>query len=236
MTFQNGYDILLLGNSTCILFYIIKRRILAVMKTVFKIISGIILSIIGIAALNVILLIFAFTADTSREKTVVTEYGDEFTVSTFTGLANGACTISEKGHTITSFGWYNTEIEIEGLCDTPQFRCYKVSNTVFFRKADGEKFEALDWDLFTDNEYDDRIYSHKDAVSAAKSILLKDELILKRYLPYFLEAYPEETEKMLADLADVNYTELSEYGLTPDIISNEEKLKKIISIADQYLP
>ena len=65
----------------------------------------------------------------------------------------------------------------------------------------------------------------------AHGILLSDSDVVKKYLPFFLNNYHSETKDMLERLFKGEYDGLEKYGLTAEVIADEEMLGEIIYAA-----
>ncbi len=159
-----------------------------------------------------------------HEKTIVTEYGDEFQITYDDYLKK--CSIHQNNSRFSTriYGG-NLDTKIIGIWNTDKLRCYLVGSVIIFRKTDSETFERFDEDLS----------ANEDMIPVVKSILLKNNTIMETYLEYFIENFSVETIKMLEDFTSHKYDTLNEYGLTEDIIADDDLINIMESLANKYL-
>lgn len=162
------------------------------------------------------------TSDTWSEEKVTAEYGDEFTVVHEEFLDKWRLTNNDS-HLSIAIEYYDDTEGIVGLCSTDSFKCYKAGSVIIYCMAGENEFKVLAAaeELFETGE-----------TEIAHGILLSDGDVAKEYLPFFLEHnYHAETRDMLERLFKGEYDGLEKYGLTAEVIADEERLSKIIYAA-----
>ncbi len=196
------------------------------MKTFLKTIAIILGIILGMFFLFYVVIVISFhdTRDLYTEE-ITTEYGDEFI---FKKDFQGKWFVRQKNSGRDfRISFFNENTAIIGICNTSELRSYIIGNeSVIFCRADSEKFQII---------ISDDLYSNEDMVPVIKSILFRNNNILKKFLPYFLDQYPEETEEMLRTFLNSKYDSLSEYGLTDDVIANNDELHSMKTTARKSL-
>lgn len=153
------------------------------------------------------------------DQTITTEYGDIFRI-TCTDYQHKWIISHESGFCYR-LQFYDKEEGILPISSDEKIRCYLVGNIIIYYDAETKKFVKFEGDLYSDSEM----------VPIVKSVLLKNNIILKEYLPFFIAEYENDTRKMLQSLIDGNFDELSEYGLSLD----EKTIDSMKNTAQQYL-
>ncbi len=180
----------------------------------------ILISLFIIIILLCVVITVLFKNDNSYcfDKTYITEYGDTFRVTCDDYLHN--ITIMDENDFYTVVQYFNEDEGIIPIYNDGKMRCYLVGHIIIFYNsvAKGERFNG-------------DLYSKPEMIPIVKSVLLHNNAILQEYLPFFLSIDRAEILKMLQNLIDRNYDELSVYGLSLD----ESSIESMIYTANQYL-
>lgn len=157
--------------------------------------------------------------------TVETSYGDTFII--FFDSFFVETTITEQDR-YSSYGFVLkgefTEDDLIGLYNSDGIKVYRFGSVAFYDVGNG--FE--DFLVSTcDNE---------DVISAVKSNLLSNYSFFLYYIEDFWNSdeYHEEMRYVSRMIVDKNYSELSEYGLTEEIINDDDEMDKFCDLAKGY--
>lgn len=177
------------------------------------------IAVLFLAAAGVIFGIL--TSDTWSEEQITAEYGDEFVI-THEKFLDKWRLINNDSHLSIAIKHYDDTEGIVGLCSTDSFKCYKAGSVIIYCMAGENEFKVLAAaeELFETGE-----------TKIAHGILLSDSDVVKKYLPFFLNNYHSETKDMLERLFKGEYDGLEKYGLTAEVIADEEMLGEIIYAA-----
>lgn len=156
---------------------------------------------------------------------IETEYGDSFTVS---------CDMQHKWILKDNnslfyarlSNYYDIEDGIVGFYCTEDLRCYNVGGKIIYKSTDSDSFEVFYGDFSTNEEM----------IPAMKKILLYwNGRELEEYISFYMKESPDETEEVLRNFMNANYEPLYEWGLTEEMIQNEELLKCKKEIVESFL-
>lgn len=190
--------------------------------------------IAGLIIMGIIMVLFlplvGYVFLTTDITEITTEYGDKFKIER-DGSMGKWFLHDEYGSVLRLPHDFDSVKDMRCLCNISEIRCYLIDDEppfIIYLTEESEGFQRLNLD-------GDYLYSHEAKVPAAKSILLIDNMVLREYLPYFIDKHTDETYDMLRNLVKGNYDELELYGLTDEIISDKFKLHRMQETAKQYL-
>lgn len=205
------------------------------MKKAIKISAIILLIIITpIVLMYLLMFLVGFFLFQTKEYNIKTEYGDSFVI--YGGGFIGEYHISEENNKSTILAtaeMYYKKSDFQPICDTDSFRAYSFINKhdeIYIMKIKKyDKFFIIDRD---DEKYNKHIFE-----SIIKTELLSDIELMKVVLPYFNQYYHDELLDIAQTLNSDNIRSLNQYGLTQEMIDDEEthnqKKQLINSILDK---
>ncbi len=194
------------------------------MKKVIKISAIILLIIITpIVLMYLLMFLVVFFLFQEKEYHIKTEYGDSFVI--YGGGFVGEYYISEennKSRIIATAEMYYKKSDLQPICDTNSFRAYS-----FINKHDEIYIMKIKkYDEFFIIDRDDEKYSKHIFESIIKTELLSDIELMKIVLPYFNQYYHDELLDIAQTLNSDNIQSLNQYGLTQEMIDDEETLNQ----------
>ena len=157
--------------------------------------------------------------------TIKTLYGDTFTI--FHDSFFAETTIQEQSK-YSSFclvldGKF-TKDDLIGLYNSDGIKVYRFGRVAFYDEGNGfEKFLV-------------RTCDNENVISVVKSNLLSNYSFFLYYIEDFwnCDEYHEEMRYVSRMLVDKNYSELSKYGLTEEIINDDDEMDKFCNLAKGY--
>lgn len=194
------------------------------MKKAIKISAIILLIIITpIVLMYLLMFLVGFFLFQTKEYNIKTEYGDSFVI--YGGGFIGEYHISEENNKSTILAtaeMYYKKSDFQPICDTDSFRAYGFINKhdeIYIMKIKKyDKFFIIDRD---DEKYNKHIFE-----SIIKTELLSDIELMKVVLPYFNQYYHDELLNIAQTLNSDNIQSLNQYGLTQEMIDDEETLNQ----------
>lgn len=194
------------------------------MKKAIKISAIILLIIITpIVLMYLLMFLVGFFLFQTKEYNIKTEYGDSFVI--YGGGFIGEYHISEENNKSTILAtaeMYYKKSDFQPICDTDSFRAYSFINKhdeIYIMKIKKyDKFFIIDRD---DEKYNKHIFE-----SIIKTELLSDIELMKVVLPYFNQYYHDELLDIAQTLNSDNIRSLNQYGLTQEMIDDEETLNQ----------
>ena len=194
------------------------------MKKAIKISAIILLIIITpIVLMYLLMFLVGFFLFQTKEYNIKTEYGDSFVI--YGGGFIGEYHISEENNKSTILAtaeMYYKKSDFQPICDTDSFRAYSFINKhdeIYIMKIKKyDKFFIIDRD---DEKYNKHIFE-----SIIKTELLSDIELMKVVLPYFNQYYHDELLDIAQTLNSDNIQSLNQYGLTQEMIDDEETLNQ----------
>ena len=117
-----------------------------------------------------------------------------------------------------------TKDDLIGLYNSDGIKVYRFGKVAFYDEGNGfEKFLVSTCD-------------NEDVISVVKSNLLSNYLFFLYYIEDFWNSdkYHEEMRYVSRMIVDKNYSELSEYGLTEEIINDDDEMDKFCNLAKGY--
>ena len=190
------------------------------MKKAIKISAIILLIIITPIVLMFLVVFFLFQA---KEYHIKTEYGDSFII--YGGGFIGEYHISEENNKsiiLATAEMYYKKSDLQPICDTDSFRAYSFINKhdeIYIMKI--KKYDKF-FVIYKDEEkYNKHIFE-----SIIKTELLSDIELMKVVLPYFNQYYHDELLDIAQTLNSDNIQSLNQYGLTQEMIDDEETLNQ----------
>ena len=194
------------------------------MKKAIKISAIILLIIITpIVLMYLLMFLVGFFLFQTKEYNIKTEYGDSFVI--YGGGFIGEYHISEENNKSTILAtaeMYYKKSDFQPICDTDSFRAYSFINKhdeIYIMKIKKyDKFFIIDRD---DEKYNKHIFE-----SIIKTELLSDIELMKVVLPYFNQYYHNELLDIAQTLNSDNIQSLNQYGLTQEMIDDEETLNQ----------
>ena len=194
------------------------------MKKAIKISAIILLIIITpIVLMYLLMFLVGFFLFQTKEYNIKTEYGDSFVI--YGGGFIGEYHISEENNKSTILAtaeMYYKKSDFQPICDTDSFRAYSFINKhdeIYIMKIKKyDEFFIIDRD---DEKYNKHIFE-----SIIKTELLSDIELMKVVLPYFNQYYHDELLDIAHTLNSDNIQSLNQYGLTQEMIDDEETLNQ----------
>ena len=201
-------------------------------------------TIITISVLLLILIPILFFSKCVSSDTIAikTEYGDEFSV-----LCNDFGDLYVINDVNSDFStalyYFSDKKRFHSVCDNPYIRCYNISDGDSdwdYDKLSGKFiFKIKKYDKFYSIRYGNSKYSSeymlKDDAEKIKSEFLCDELLMKICI-YDLDYYfHDEMTEVGNKLINHEFDELEKYGLTKDMINDNDSLNQKIAVMEKYL-
>ena len=194
------------------------------MKKAIKISAIILLIIITpIVLMYLLMFLVGFFLFQTKEYNIKTEYGDSFVI--YGGGFIGEYHISEENNKSTILAtaeMYYKKSDFQPICDTDSFRAYGFINKhdeIYIMKI--KKYDEF-FIIYKDEEkYNKHIFE-----SIIKTELLSDIELMKVVLPYFNQYYHDELLDIAQTLNSDNIQSLNQYGLTQEMIDDEETLNQ----------
>lgn len=194
------------------------------MKKAIKISAIILLIIITpIVLMYLLMFLVGFFLFQAKEYNIKTEYGDSFVI--YGGGFIGEYHISEENNKsiiLATAEMYYKKSDLQPICDTDSFRAYSFINKhdeIYIMKI--KKYDKF-FVIYKDEEkYNKHIFE-----SIIKTELLSDIELMKVVLPYFNQYYHNELLDIAQTLNSDNIQSLNQYGLTQEMIDDEETLNQ----------
>lgn len=149
--------------------------------------------------------------------TIKTEFGDEINL-TFDGQKSESCIrFPDSDLSATYVGKISKE-DITGVTHTPSLTIYDIKGSYFF--YDGSRFKEFN---------NETIDSYPNVTRVVKEGLLSSYSEYLSNMKYFLnsDVYKEEADQIIKSIREDNYDDLSQYGLTKEVINDGRTLANI---------
>ncbi|MBQ9869992.1 MAG: hypothetical protein IJM32_10075 [Ruminococcus sp.] len=149
--------------------------------------------------------------------TIKTEFGDEINV-TFDGQKSESSIRFPDSDLSAVYGGRISEKDITGVTHTSSLTIYNIKGSYFFN--DGSGFKEFTYES---------VNSVPDVAEMVKSRLLTSYDKYVNNIDYFFKnsKYKAEIEHMIENIQKDKYEELSQYGLTEDVINDRCTLTNI---------